>query len=148
MSRLKGKEREIAAALLGVSVAVILWLTIFRRETVVEDPFAYRPFHSLLSFWSSIRKQGIRGNFLGNILIFMPVGLLYPIAFGAAGDERKKYRTVLFGFCLSLIVELSQLVFSKGYFDLDDILLNTVGTVIGYGLYKLILCREPKTQND
>ncbi len=133
MSRLKGKERGIAAALLGISVAVILWLTIFCRETVVEDSFAYRPFHSLLSFWSSIRKQGIRGNFLGNILIFIPIGILYPIAFGI-GNKRKK--TILFGLCLSLLVELAQLAFSKGFFDFDDILLNTLGTVVGYGIYK------------
>ena len=146
MSKLKCKERGIAAVLLGVSVAVILWLTVFRRETVVEDAFAYHPFSSLLSFWSSIKKQGIRGNFLGNILIFIPIGILYPIAFGTVGDERKKYRTVLFGFALSLIVELSQLVFSKGYFDLDDILLNTLGAVIGFVIYATVLSEHLKHQ--
>jgi len=139
MTRLKGRGREIAAALLGISVAAILWLTLFRRETIVGDSFAYRPFHSLLSFWSSISKQGIRGNFLGNILIFMPIGLLYPIAFTPI--EQRIFSTIMFGVALSFLVELSQLVFSKGYFDLDDILLNTLGTVIGFILYVAIYHR-------
>ena len=144
MSRLKSKQREIAAAVLGISVAVILWLTIFHRETEVEDSLAYRPLHSLMSFWSNIKKQGVRGNFLGNIMIFMPVGLLYPIAFCSEIDKKMK-RTILFGFCLSSLIELTQLLFSKGYFDVDDIFLNTLGALIGYGLYKAIL---RKSSND
>ncbi len=143
MSRLKGKKQEIAAVLLGISVAVILWMAIFSRETMVEDSFLYRPFHSLSSFWSSIRNYGLKGNFLGNILAFVPVGLLYPIAFSSE-TERKRSVTILFGLCLSLLIELAQLLFSKGYFDLDDIVLNTLGTVSGYMIYKVSAYRLKK----
>lgn len=138
MSKLKSKKREIAAALLGVSVAFILWVAIFRRETVVEDSLMYRPFHSIMSFWSNIKKQGVRGNFLGNILIFTPVGILYPIAFGAEGTKKMR-RAILFGLCLSLLVELTQFAFSKGYFDFDDVLLNILGTGNGYLIYRVSL---------
>lgn len=133
----KERKQEIAATILGVSVAIILWLTIFRREGVTENPLAYQSFHSFSDFWKDIIKNGIKGNFLGNILIFIPVGVLYPMAF-----EKKKprwYKTVVFGFCLSLFVELMQLIFSKGYFEIDDMILNTAGAWIGYALFKLLL---------
>lgn len=144
MSKSKDNKREIAAVFLGVSVAVILWITVFRRETIVADSLVFQPFLSIWSFWSNIRKQGIRGNVLGNILIFVPLGLLYPMAFGAE-TTKKLRRTILFGFCLSLLVEITQLLFSRGYFDLDDLFLNTLGDLIGYGLYKVF---KGKPKND
>ena len=133
----KERKQEIAATILGVSVAIILWLTIFRREGVTENPLAYQSFHSFSDFWKDIIKNGIKGNFLGNILIFIPVGVLYPMAFGK--KKPRWYKTVVFGFCLSLFVELMQLIFSKGYFEIDDMILNTAGAWIGYALFKLLL---------
>ena len=40
--------------------------------------------------------------------------------------------TVLYSFELSLLVELLQLVFKVGSFDVDDLLLNTIGGLLGY----------------
>ena len=141
----KRNGREVAASLLGVAVAVILWLTIFQREGKTENPFAYRPFHTLYDFWDNIGRYGIKGNFLGNILIFIPVGILYPVAFGSRADSvrHERRKTTFFGFCLSILIEITQLVFSKGFFEIDDMILNIVGTVSGYCLYRFIV---PKTE--
>lgn len=67
-------------------------------------------------------------NLFGNILIFIPYGMLYPLAF----EERKKRmlflpRTLLFIFG----IEVFQMISAFGKFDVDDILLNCMGTVIG-----------------
>ena len=142
ISKVKEKEKEIAAALLGIGVAVILWLTVFSRETVIENSLAYRPFHSFSSILSSIKNQGISGNFIGNILIFIPVGFLYPAAF--CWGEKKRFRTIIFGFVLSSLIELLQLVFLKGFFDLDDVLLNTLGTLTGFVLNQVLRTRFHK----
>jgi glycopeptide antibiotics resistance protein len=119
-------KQEISATLLGITVAVILWLTILTREGITENPLAYQPFHTLFDFWEDISKNGIRGNFLGNILLFIPTGVLYPIAFGSEEDiEGYSWRrTISFGFCLSLLIEFTQLIFAKGCFEIDDMILN------------------------
>ncbi len=71
-------------------------------------------------------------NLIGNTVFFIPVGLLYPMVY----EKAKFLRTSLFGFCLTLGIELFQLVTKLGSFDVDDILLNLLGVMIGYGIFK------------
>lgn len=124
------KQREISAALLGIVVALILWITIFGREAQAGGVLFYKPFHNLGNLLRDIQRGGIRGNFIGNILLFMPVGLLVPLMTGW------KKRTITAGAILSLLIEIIQLASHKGVFDPDDIILNCLGTVIGYGIYR------------
>ncbi|XCP86584.1 VanZ family protein [Roseburia hominis] len=44
-------------------------------------------------------------------------------------------KAIIFGLCASALIEFCQLVFKLGLFEFDDILNNTVGRVVGYGLY-------------
>lgn len=67
---------------------------------------------------------------LGNIVLFIPYGFLLPSLY-----EIKAKHVVLLGLSLSLFIELSQL-FLPRWTDIDDIILNTFGTFIGYQLYK------------
>lgn len=71
-----------------------------------------------------------------NLLMLVPLGYLIPICFGWL---RKWWRTLLAGFSVSLLIECSQLIFHRGWFDVDDIFLNSLGAWIGYGLYKKVL---------
>lgn len=68
-------------------------------------------------------------NLLGNIVAFIPYGMLLPLL---AHNQRKFYRVVLLSFDFSLLVELVQLVSKVGSFDVDDLILNTIGGAIGY----------------
>jgi glycopeptide antibiotics resistance protein len=67
---------------------------------------------------------------LGNIVLFIPYGFLLPSLY-----EIKGKHVVLLGLSLSLFIELSQL-FLPRWTDIDDIILNTFGTFVGYQLYK------------
>ncbi len=71
-------------------------------------------------------------NIVGNVLMFAPIGFFAPILC-------KKYehlsRTVLVGASISLLIECSQLFLARGT-DIDDLILNTLGAVIGYGCYR------------
>jgi len=74
----------------------------------------------------------------GNVLVFAPFGVLLPAIFPGA---RRWWRTALAGLALSASVELSQLAVSLllGYWyrmsDVDDVLLNVAGVLLGYGLF-------------
>lgn len=73
-------------------------------------------------------------NLLGNIIGFVPFGFLLP-------SIMKKFynwkRVLAATFALSLTFEMAQLVFRLGSFDVDDLILNTLGGVFGFFLYKL-----------
>ena len=74
-------------------------------------------------------------NLLGNIIAFIPFGFFLPLL-------SKKFHSfkmvALATFCLSLTFELIQLIFRFGSFDVDDLILNTVGGMIGYIPVKVV----------
>lgn len=71
----------------------------------------------------------IINNTLGNVLIFLPLGLFLPILF-------KKYNRFSKVFICSILISFSmevlQFILQIGQFDIDDIILNTIGCIIGY----------------
>lgn len=75
-------------------------------------------------------------NILGNIFAFAPFGFLLPLL-------NKRYRkliiTVFLSFLFSLCIEAIQFVFRVGIFDVDDLFLNTVGGLLGYVCYKIVI---------
>lgn len=70
-------------------------------------------------------------NLFGNILVFIPYGILYPLAFPSKKSRRFFVLVTLF---LIIGVESFQLVSGFGKFDVDDILLNFMGAVLGITL--------------
>jgi len=70
-----------------------------------------------------------------NILLFLPFGLLVPILWKY---NRSIVRVSLMGFALSALIELTQLITGRGYFEIDDIILNTLGCVIGYIVFACV----------
>lgn len=68
-------------------------------------------------------------NLFGNILIFVPYGVLYPLAFPKKRDFLLFLPTV---FLFVTGIELFQLFSAFGAFDVDDILLNCTGALIGF----------------
>ena len=84
-----------------------------------------------------------------NIVLFVPLGFFIPFLY-------KKYKNIgnvtLIGFLLSLSIEIVQM-FGRGSTDINDLITNTLGTILGYGFYKLLfkvmqkdLCK--KTQSN
>ena len=67
-----------------------------------------------------------------NLILFMPFGfLLYAVT-----DQPRMVRILLLSFLLSLSIELCQLLFRLGWFEVDDILHNVLGTYLGIRLYR------------
>lgn len=71
-------------------------------------------------------------NLGGNVIAFLPYGAFLPTIWKKL---RKFWMVVLFSFEFSLIVELIQLVLKVGCFDVDDMILNTLGGALGYLLF-------------
>jgi glycopeptide antibiotics resistance protein len=71
-------------------------------------------------------------NFLGNVLMFAPIGFFLPLLW-----DMKGRKVVLIGFCISLFIETTQLFLPRGT-DVDDLILNTAGTFLGLLIYKFL----------
>ena len=95
------------------------------------------PFREIERFWKYRRELGIHSfhNLAGNILGFVPAGFFIPMLWK---NKRGFFFTICVTFQMSLLVEILQLIFRVGSFDVDDLLLNTFGGMLGYLLLTLI----------
>jgi len=73
-------------------------------------------------------------NIFGNILLYIPFGILYPLS---KFRPKNPFLLVILVMVLSSLFEILQYFSRKGSFDIDDILLNTIGVVIGYIIFLL-----------
>ena len=122
------KAKWIPVALYTV---LILYITIFSRT-----PGSERIVKGL--FWEV--QVGYWRNILLNILLFIPLGFLSGVCF-------KNWKVVLFGFLLSALIEFTQYVFFLGYCEADDVLNNTIGIAMGFGLYNVLSVLFKKWKN-
>lgn len=76
-------------------------------------------------------------NIIGNVAMFIPVGIVWPVCFKKLDSIAK---TILAGAGFSLFIEITQLPFFERCSDIDDLLLNTLGAAIGAVIY--FVCRE------
>lgn len=76
-------------------------------------------------------------NFLGNIIMFMPIGFFIPLLWNLSNKK-----VIAIGFFFSLFIEICQLFLTRGT-DIDDLILNSIGTILGLLLYK-IACKKLK----
>ncbi|MBB3905763.1 VanZ family protein [Anoxybacteroides rupiense] len=74
-------------------------------------------------------------NLAGNIIGFIPFGWMLPLL---STRFRSFSATMLATLCLSFTYEVMQLLFELGSFDIDDLILNTLGGILGYSLSRLI----------
>lgn len=139
----KGQEKNLrtAAAVLFILYLLLLFYLLFFSEeygrTMGEQDYRYNLhlFKEIKRFWNYRHTLGWKPvciNLLGNIAAFMPFGFFVPLL-------RKKhcgfFQCTVFSAAFSLFVETAQLVFKVGAFDVDDIVLNTIGGMAGYLLF-------------
>lgn len=146
MAANKKRIQKTIYMILFIAYLILLFYLLFfsekmgRTDVVKEYRYNLVLFREIKRFYSVIDTQPklFWLNIPGNVLAFMPFGFLIP-------RLREKRTNVflagLFSLELSFLVELLQLIFKLGCFDVDDLLLNTIGGVLGYLLY-LVFRRE------
>lgn len=142
--------RKMAAVVFVIYIFGVLYITLLGRTGHQELHISLVPFWS---YWVMLRGvfralcqcdwRGVMQEvkFIGyptwsslalNILLFVPLGMLTPIVIKSFGSLKKNF---IFAFSLSLSIEILQIITKKGWFDVDDVINNTLGTVIGFVLY-------------
>ena len=99
------------------------------------DMISLIPFYFLFD-----RYDGWLTNIIGNIAMFIPVGIVWPICFRKLDSIKK---TVFAGMVFTLSIELTQLLCPERHTDIDDLILNSSGVVIGACiLFAVRKCRK------
>ena len=127
--RKKGQKEGIpivSRTLFFTYLAVVMAITFFSRESGSRQGLDLE----FLSTWGINDRNN--AFVVENVLLFVPYGILCPMAFR---HVRRFWNCLLAGALTSLLVELLQLLTGRGYFQIDDILTNILGTVAGYLLY-------------
>ena len=81
-------------------------------------------------FWSYWTEYF--GNLIGNVFLFVPMGFLL----SALQSNKSKWQVLLIGITVSIGIELIQLLFKIGVCDVDDVLLNGLGTLVGVWIFR------------
>lgn len=110
-------------ALLGAYLTVMLDFAFFSREPGSRTAIDLMPF----STWGTTAES--RAYVIENILMFIPMGWLLP---KVIGKLKKWHLCVAAGFVFSICLELAQLMTGRGYCQTDDVIMNTLGTGIGW----------------
>ena len=90
-----------------------------------------RPFIYLFDY--PTRRQALL-NLIGNTAMFIPLGIVWPTVFKKLDTH---FKVIAAGFGASLTIEILQLPFFGRSSDIDDLILNTTGFLIGYAVYLL-----------
>ncbi len=122
----------------------LFWSELFGRTQGYEEyRYNLQPFLEIHRFITSsgLSVGDIFINMVGNVLIFAPFGALIR---WIRNKKTSCFVAVLYTFLFSLIIEVIQLVTRVGVFDVDDLILNTFGGLIGYICYLMIRKRYNK----
>ncbi len=124
---------------LMVLAYVCFWSESYGR-TDVQNTYRYNliPFKEIMRFYTYRELVGFEAfmlNLFGNVLAFIPYGVMVPIV---SRKNRKLFRVFVMTFLLSLMIECVQLICKVGTFDVDDLILNTLGGIIGYFVFWLM----------
>ena len=141
-SKSRKRIRILGKILFVLYIIFIIYFLIFsdwygRTGEMQEYHYNLVLFKEIKRFWEYRDQVGMFAmftNLFGNVIIFMSFGFFMPMA----SKYRSLFSTVFYSFGLSLCVETFQLVTKVGSFDVDDLLLNTIGGLAGYILF--IIC--------
>jgi glycopeptide antibiotics resistance protein len=104
------------------------------------------PLHSMIGDWRSGGRPFVV-NFLGNIVAFIPIGMIPPLAWPRRAVA---WHAALFSLGFSAMIEVVQYTSGRRVADVDDLILNTSGGLFGYGVLLIWprLRRRASTKDD
>ncbi len=131
--------KVIFAVLLIAYLLLLAYLTLLSKyygREVEHRSINLIPFRTIVDFLTSgYDMRPIITNLVGNIAAFMPMGFLFPIVFKQLDRLQK---IVFVALLSSLTIEVAQYILRVGASDIDDLILNVLGAIVGYWVFRLI----------
>lgn len=119
-------------------ICIVLGITVFNR--LPYDSVKY----NVELFWSyraAVENERLIWEIVLNYFMLLPFGIL--------GSFYLKGRwVILLGVLSALAIELTQFYMRRGLFEFDDLIGNTLGVIIGVGIYHLMKCLGKRKRSD
>ncbi|MDF2544068.1 MAG: teicoplanin resistance protein VanZ [Herbinix sp.] len=147
---MKKQERIKTVFLFGIFICYVLLLMkilllsrvspmeLFHNQRILFRSINLIPFHSIMEYLSgssdTLRRFAF-GNVVGNIVIFIPLGIYLSLF----KKDRRVLINLLFICLVSIFIEIIQWVLGIGVSDIDDIILNGLSGFLGILGYKILL---------
>ncbi len=139
-------KREAVLLLMYINIAVIIRFTFFPMDLLdgnvqplVFEPSLMLPFRinliPLRNLFCYTTTRKLLLNVVGNAAMFIPSGMILPYIYKRLDIF---FKVLLAGAGMSLCIEILQLPFAGRASDIDDLILNTCGVIIGYIIYAVI----------
>ena len=129
---IKGLKKGFPVVFLALTIEYIILIL---SATVFFRIYNESSGHDFTPFWSYGQILNGRDDLLAesimNVVVFVPVGLF----FGCVSRSVKLWMVLLVGLGLSGAIEVLQFFLKRGFSEVDDVFHNTLGCMIGYGLY-------------
>lgn len=126
-----------------IYITLVLTFTFIVRETLIwrysgKHEAVFIPFRQFIGLLKEPNHMMWFWQIFLNIILFIPFGFMFPIIHS---KSFRKYHlspvfTIFIGFALSFFIEVMQYITGRGLADIDDLINNTLGAVIGYLVYK------------
>lgn len=132
------KVERIIIVLCWLLMPIYLYFVI--KLTLKGRHYAYRtviiwPFWEYRKLFTSARKIYWVKQIFNNIIMLLPWGLMLSFM---TNWVRSLKHILIAGFGLSLCIEITQFITKRGTFEIDDLINNTMGALIGFGIYLLV----------
>lgn len=134
--------------LIVAAYALFMFWLLFGKRLIepMDVGLQLKPLHTLRIYWRALlhsQNELLRwqsfANLFGNVLLFVPLGYIPPLLHGF---WRRFWRQLLLMAALIILVEVTQLATGLGWCDIDDLLLNLLGTSLGYCLWKWVASKK------
>jgi len=128
------KKKKITKVLFVVYILLLIWIILFKTSFSISDFIGLSKIRSinLIPFYYPTKVNFHLREVVANILIFVPLGIYLKML------DIKSKKAILYGFILSLVLEVGQFIFKLGTSDITDIITNTTGTILGVCGYILL----------
>lgn len=118
--------------------ALILFFLLFKKKSVGSfQTINLIPFRTIIDYLFNedvIVRSFAFSNIMGNIAIFIPLGIYIPLLI----NKKRIFTNSAIVALISLCVEIVQYILAIGTADVDDIILNTIGGLLGILIFKLV----------
>lgn len=116
-------------------ILYLLFFASFRYSPTQLFEIKTTPFETINEYSTKVitfNKLEAFENIVGNIVLFIPYGFL-----GILYRKLNHFKWLFLTFFITInIIEFSQYYFKRGFADIDDVILNTLGAIIGFFIYK------------
>ena len=151
---MKKYVRPVLWAVFALYCIILIYVLFLSRGSRSHYPYAqyFRQFTNFIPFKTIIEyiqryRNGFYNlsivNLLGNLLLFLPMGMVLPCLFKKLD---RFWKVIVYVLIIVVTVEVTQGILRVGSIDIDDVIFNVGGAMIGYGIIKVpfinrLLCK-------